>query len=93
MARDARAASAEVVICTQPPHRAGGFRAGDLAVMSAYNDALREVAAGEGALLVDFDRAVDLGLIGEDGLHPTEHGYVQMGEVVFDAVRRRFEQS
>src|SRR5262245_24275149 len=53
MARDARFGGAQVVICTYPMHRAGGFRAADPAVIAAYNGALRDVARGEGALLAD----------------------------------------
>ena len=93
MARDARFAGAEVVLCTLPPNRPGGFRATDPAVIAAYNTALREVARGEGALLVDFERDVDISLIGLDGLHPTEFGYLRMADVLFEAIRRRYELS
>jgi lysophospholipase L1-like esterase len=85
MARDARLAGAEVVLCTLPPNRPGGFRATDPAVIAAYNTALRDVARGEDALLVDFERDVDLSLIGLDGVHPTEAGYARMADVLFEA--------
>ena len=85
MARDARFAGAEVVLCTLPPNRPrrlSGYRS---AVIAAYNTALRDVARGEGALLVDFERDVDISLIGLDGLHPTEAGYARMADVLFEA--------
>jgi hypothetical protein len=91
MAREARQRGADVIICTEPPQRAGGFRAADPGVISAYNQALRDLAAAEGAQLVDFEATVDLSLIGADGLHPTEAGYGRMAEVLFDAIRQRYE--
>jgi lysophospholipase L1-like esterase len=40
---------------------------------------------------VDFETTVDLSLIGADGLHPTEDGYVRMAQILFDALRQRYE--
>ena len=91
MARDARQVGSAVFVCTLPPNRAGGSRAGDPAVITAYNQALRDVARGEGAVLVDFEREIDLQLIGMDGLHPTEQGYTRMAEVLLGLIRARFE--
>ena len=92
MARDARSAGAEVALCTLTPQRPGGFRAGDPAALALYNDAIRQIAAREGAMLVDFDRNFgDLRLIGSDGLHPTEDGYTRMAQLVFEALRARYE--
>jgi lysophospholipase L1-like esterase len=93
MARDARLSGAEVVICTLPPQRPGGGRAGDPAAIAAYNDALRDIARGEAALLVDFDRSItDLSLIGVDGLHPTEAGYARMAQLLAGALSLRYGQ-
>jgi lysophospholipase L1-like esterase len=91
MARDARQRGADVLICTEPPQRAGGSRAADPALISAYNRALRDVAVAEGAQLVDFETMVDLSLIGADGLHPTEDGYVRMAQILFDRLRQRYD--
>jgi lysophospholipase L1-like esterase len=91
MAQEARLAGAEVIICTLPPQRAGGLRVADPAIVTAYNEALRQVADDEGAMLVDFDRDVDPELIGVDGLHPTQEGYDSMAAVLFNAIRARFE--
>ncbi|MGQ0735363.1 MAG: SGNH/GDSL hydrolase family protein [Acidobacteriota bacterium] len=94
MAKDARFAGATVMIGTMLPQRAGGLRAGDPAVLANYNQALRDVARGEGAVLVDFATLFgDISLIGADGLHPTEIGYARMALVVFDVMRARFESA
>jgi lysophospholipase L1-like esterase len=91
MAREARLGGSEVMVCTYPPQRPGGFRAAEPGVMTAYNDALRDVARGEGAILVDFEREVGLGVIGFDGVHPTDAGYDRMAAVLFDLLRARYE--
>jgi lysophospholipase L1-like esterase len=91
MAREARLTGKQVMICTLPPNRSGGFRAADPAVIAAYNRALRDIARGEGAILVDFEALFDLRLIGMDGLHPTEPGYTRMAEILFAQARRLFE--
>ena len=92
MARDARFAGVQVVLCTLPPQRPGGFRAGDPAAIASYNQALREIARGEGAILVDFARDLgDLNFVGIDGLHLTEAAYTRMAQLLFDVIRSRFE--
>ena len=92
MARDARFAGAEVVICTLPPQRSGGPRATDPGVLADYNAAIRDIARGEGATLVDFAAEFgDVRLIGADGLHPTEAGYNRMAQILLETLRRRFE--
>lgn len=92
MAHDARFAGAQVVICTLPPQRPGGLRAADPVLVSSYNQALRDVARGEAATLVDFANDFgDLSLIGSDGLHPTEAGYARMADILFETMRRTFE--
>jgi lysophospholipase L1-like esterase len=92
MASEARLAGVTVIICTIPRSRAGGFRSLDLAVVEAYNNALRDVARGERAILVDFDvNGLDLRFIGADGLHPTDEGYTRMAEILFSHARELFE--
>ena len=92
MAQEARRGGSEVILCTMLPQRAGGLRAADPAVLAAYNTALREIARGEGARLVDFDAVgFDLRLIGQDGLHPTDDGYSRLAEIFFSQARALFE--
>ena len=92
MAHDARFAGAQVIICALPPQRPGGLRAAEPALVSSYNQALRDVARGEAATLLDLANDFgDLSLIGADGLHPTEAGYARIADLLFDTVRRTFE--
>lgn len=91
MASDARNAGDTVFICTLPLHRKGGSHALDEATITAYNRVLRDVARGEGATVIDFEREVDIRLVGADGLHLTEAGYGRMADVLFAAIRTRFE--
>ena len=46
----------------------------------------------EQVMLVDLAADFDLNLIGADGLHPTEAGYLRLAELLFAAVRAQFEQ-
>lgn len=91
MAREARLLGKQVIICTLPPHRPGGFRAADPAVIVAYNRALRDVARGETAILVDLEALLELRYIGLDGLHPTDQGYTRLAEILFGQARASFE--
>ena len=91
MAQDARLGGADVIVCTLPPQRAGGFRAADPSVIAGYNQAMREVARIQNAMLVDFDREMDVTLIGADGVHPTEAGYERMAQLLFDTIRRYYQ--
>jgi lysophospholipase L1-like esterase len=91
MARDARFGGAQVILCTLLPQRTGGSRTADPAVVASFNDAIRDVARGEGAMLMDFARDFgDLSLIGADDLHPTEAGYARMAQMLFELIRSRF---
>ena len=92
MASEARLTGVTVMICTIPRPRPGGWRAPDPAVIEAYNNALREVARGERAILIDLDASgFDQRLIGTDGLHPTDEGYTRMAEIFFSRARELFE--
>lgn len=57
------------------------------------NDLIRDLAAAKGAVLVDVYAAWGgrSGLMGADGIHPTEAGYQAIAEAFFDAIRRRLE--
>jgi lysophospholipase L1-like esterase len=63
--------------------------------VDALNDEIRFWTPLEGAHLVDsysaFEPMKEL-LIGVDGLHPTVEGYRRLAEVVFQAIRDRFEE-
>jgi lysophospholipase L1-like esterase len=61
-------------------------------VFTAFNERVRDLARTEGATLADLAQEVDVSLIGVDGLHPIEAGYVRMAEVIFTLLRDEFEE-
>ena len=93
LAADARNRHARVFIVNLPPTKAGRRRV-PLSTIQAFNDRLRVVARGEGALLIDIFSAllpdVDA-MVGSDGLHLTEAGYRRVAETIFAALRDDLE--
>jgi lysophospholipase L1-like esterase len=95
MAKDARGYGARVFIATLTPGIPGRQRSLEPSAILAYNDELRIIAAGEGAVLVDLHRAFlpqAAAWIGVDGLHPTEAGYALIAETFFAAIRADLER-
>jgi lysophospholipase L1-like esterase len=82
-----------VMLATLPPQRPGGSRAGAVTFLDKYNDALRQMAAKKGALLVDVNAQLPLSLIGQDGLHPTEAGYDRLAEIFRDAIVTAYDST
>lgn len=93
MVRDTRSRGLPVYLATLPPENPAGSRGGGAALVGPLNDVIRRVAIEEGAVLVDLHAAFngDLSLIGPDGLHPNEAGYLRMAETFFAAIRERLE--
>lgn len=94
MTRKSREAGIQVMVGTLLPQRTGGCRAGGVNDVTPVNDAIRGMAAAEGATLVDLYAAfggVPGTLIGIDGLHPTDEGYEKIAATFFDAIKLRFE--
>ena len=79
---------------TLVPQRPGGSKAGNPSGIERANRQIRDVAAREGATVIDlyqgFGGSPDP-YIGADGLHPNRDGYRRMAELFFDAIRARFE--
>ena len=94
MVRNGRGRSLPVFVATLLPERAGG-RASYPELVPPTNDAIRAMAASEGAVLVDlylaFGGTPDAGLISSDGLHPTADGNARIAETFFAAIRTRLE--
>lgn len=93
LAADARNRRARVFIVDLPPTKAGRRRV-PLSTIQAFNDRLRNVARGEGAVFVDVFSALlpDIdNMVGSDGLHLTAAGYQRMAETVFAAIRNDLE--
>jgi lysophospholipase L1-like esterase len=96
MVRRAKQQGISVFIATLTPMRAGGPH-GDraLPLIPEANTQIRQMAAGEGASLVDLYAGVGGGpdpYIGTDGLHPNEMGYEKIAQIFFDAIRANLEQ-
>lgn len=94
MVRMARGRGAQVFVATLLPQRAGAQRAFAVGSIEPMNTRIRQMAAAEGAILVDlyqgFGGSPDP-WVGSDGLHPTEAGMGRIAELFFNAIRERLE--
>jgi acyl-CoA thioesterase I len=90
MVRDTLASGIPVVVATLPPQREGGKGHG-IPYLSKYNNDLKTMASKKGAFIVDVNAQFPVSLIGSDGLHPTEQGYQLIAEMMFDAIKSRYE--
>jgi lysophospholipase L1-like esterase len=91
MIKDAHRRGLVVFVGTLPPQRAGGRSAGGADFLDELNGQIRKTALEEGATVVDVYNQLDLSLVGEDGLHLTEAGYVRLAEIFAAAIRQAFE--
>jgi len=94
MAKEARNRGARVFIAALTPSRPGGVNTLDQELIVEYNDRVRTMAAGEGAVYVNLFDAFLPSLatyVGVDGLHPTEAGYRRMAEEFLTAIRTTLE--
>ena len=91
LVRIAKPGGNPVLLCTLPPQRAGAQRAANPTAWSELNRGIREIARTEAVMLIDLATQLDLSLIGVDGLHPTEDGYMRLAELVFATLRAQFE--
>ena len=90
MVREAERRGVPVMVATLPPQRPGG-KGTDPELLRRFNSEIRAMAPRKGAMLVDINEQLPVSLIGQDGLHPTEAGYVRMAEIFMDAIRQRYE--
>lgn len=93
LAGEARRRGARVFICTLAPSRPGRVAIPSSA-LQAINDRLRQIARGEGAVLVDLYSALLPEVnanVSIDGLHLTPLGYRRVAETVFAAIRADLE--
>ena len=97
MIRNGRGRGMSVFIGTLLPQRANGTppRAVFPELVVPANDAIRTMAASEGAILVDlyaaFGGTPDPALISSDGLHPTSAGNERIAQTFYNAIRTRLE--
>jgi len=93
LAGEARRRGARVFICTLAPSRPGRLQVPTWALLT-INDRYRQIARGEGAVLVDIYSALVTDLNGNvsiDGLHLTPLGYQRVAETVSAAIRADLE--
>ena len=91
MIKDAVRRGCIVFVATLPPQRASGVNGFGAPYVEELNAQIRKTAADEGATLVDVYPQFDLSLVGQDGLHLTEAGYVRLGAIFAAAIRQAFE--
>jgi lysophospholipase L1-like esterase len=89
MVRDTVGRGIPVLLATLPPQRPPKGMAADL--LPRYNAGLKTMAEKKGATLIDVNQLLPASLIGQDGLHPTEAGYQTLAEILFDAIKARYE--
>ena len=81
-------------VATLPPLGPGG-KANCPECVEPLNERVRAMVAAKGAILVDVHAAWAgrTGLMGADGIHPTEEGYQVIAEAFFEAIRRTLEKA
>lgn len=92
LTKRARSAGVTPLVATLPP-MGPGPKAGCPECVEPLNELIRSMVAAKGAVLVDVyaawgDRP---GLMGADGIHPTEAGYQVIAETFLAAISRTFE--
>jgi lysophospholipase L1-like esterase len=82
-----------VFVASLPP--VGPPKGGCPECVEPLNDRVRAMAAAKGAVFVDVYAAWGNrpGLMGADGIHPTEAGYEVIARAFFDAMRATLEPS
>jgi acyl-CoA thioesterase-1 len=80
-------------LATLPPQNPNGPKGQNASLVPKLNEAIVQVAANKGAVLVDINAAFggDLTLISADGLHPNQLGYQRMADTFFEVLRRTLE--
>jgi len=94
MAKDARFRGAKVFLATMTPPRTDVNRGISNATVVRFNEALRVMARGENAVLVDLYAAMSGNAAlynSDDNRHPNEAGYKKMAETFFAAIQAALE--
>lgn len=95
MVRAAKSAGLVPYIATVPPMNPGApcCRSAGAALVSGFDDRVRQLASSEGITLVDVYKAFngDLSLLSSDGLHPNALGYQRIGNTFFESISTTLE--
>lgn len=91
LVKAATARGLTVFVATLPPL---GPPKGCLECVDPFNERLPSMVGAKGAVLVDVRAAWgnQAGLMGADGIHPTEAGYEVIANAFLEAIRRTLEQ-
>ncbi len=95
MAKDVRGYGARLFLGTLTPSIQERTRSVEPTAILAFNDAIRTLAAGEDAVLVDLYQTFLPNVnawVGVDGLHPTEAGYAAIAAAFYAAIRADLEE-
>jgi lysophospholipase L1-like esterase len=87
MCKEARNRRVAVFLATLPPERESATRSISRSTLDRYNEDLRRLARGEGAVVVDLARDLDVSAVGVDGIHLTEAGYERVAALFFNAIK------
>lgn len=92
LVKHALATTPATFVATLPP-LGPGPKAACPDCVEPLNAKIRSMAVAKGAVLVDVHAAWGsrTGLMGADGIHPTEAGYEAIAQAFFDAIRRTLE--
>ena len=95
MVQHAKAGGSRVFVGSMIPQVAGRPRGNTpVSELTAFNNTLQLMSQQESVVYVDLynpmlaDAAT---LIGSDGLHPTEAGYIRIAEIIFNIIRANLE--
>jgi len=94
MLRDARSRGIRPYLATIPPMVPGLLRSLGAALVPAFNDQIRALAASQGVTLVDVYNALNVAptqYIGFDGLHPNADGYALIADTFFNSLKATLE--
>jgi lysophospholipase L1-like esterase len=93
MGLDATSRGAQVFVATLPPADPTRPRGSGGTYVSALNTQLTSLAGARRWTLVDVNGAFkgDLGLLGADGLHPTDAGHQVIAQAFYDRIVARLE--
>lgn len=92
LVKEARRAGLVTLVATLPPIGPGP-KAGCPECIEPFNARIRAIATAKGAFSVDVHAAWGsrTGLMGADGIHPTEAGYEVIAETFFNVIRQTLE--
>ena len=95
MIRAAKTAGIVPYLATIPPMNpnVACCRSAGAALVSGFNDRVRQLATSEGITLVDVHKAFngDLSLLSSDGLHPNALGYERIADAFFQSISTTLE--